>query len=334
MQNFNMAQLGQGLQTSSPLLLGLGSDILGRTRNASQQGLQIMQAQAAQKQKDEQMRAALVKMGVIPPENQPGQVTSAPLAAPDSPMSPAQALAGAGLYEQALGAATAPQARDPEMIQYYRQAVKDGFQGSFMDFAGQYKGAGATRIENNLNAGSAGPWQYGTIPPGWRANKQTGAMEPVPGGPVASEKASSADNAVNTAQAMIDNIDAILADEALPYATGIFAPLQNIPGTGMYRFGTRARQLQGKAFLQAFESLKGGGQITQIEGEKATAAIGRLDTAQNEKDYVGAMNELKGILQTAQERALRGPSVPSVNAPDFGGMSTEELRAWIQENGG
>ncbi len=40
-------------------------------------------------------------------------------------------------------------------------------------------------------------------------------------------------------------------------------------------FNAMLDQVQGGAFLQAFESLKGGGQITQIEGEKATQAIVR-----------------------------------------------------------
>ena len=47
--------------------------------------------------------------------------------------------------------------------------------------------------------------------------------------------------------------------------------MQKIPGTGSKRFGTRAAQLKGQAFLQAFEALKGAGQITEMEGAKAEA---------------------------------------------------------------
>lgn len=104
--------------------------------------------------------------------------------------------------------------------------------------------------------------------------------------------------------AMISTIDGILNDPALDTATGILSPLQNIPGTPQYRFGTRADQLQGQAFLQAFESLKGGGQITEIEGQQATRAIGRLDTAQSANDYRDALLELRGLLEQAQSRPL------------------------------
>ena len=101
---------------------------------------------------------------------------------------------------------------------------------------------------------------------------------------------------------MIDSINGILDDPALESATGILSMTQAIPGTPMYRFGTRVKQLQGQAFLQAFEGLKGGGQITEIEGTKATEAIGRLDSAQSAEDYRGALNELKGILIDAINR--------------------------------
>lgn len=104
--------------------------------------------------------------------------------------------------------------------------------------------------------------------------------------------------------AMIASIDGILNDPALDTSTGLLSPLQSIPGTPQRRFGARAKQLEGQAFLQAFESLKGGGQITEIEGAKATQAIGRLDTAQSADDYRQALTELREILSAAQSRPL------------------------------
>jgi hypothetical protein len=110
-------------------------------------------------------------------------------------------------------------------------------------------------------------------------------------------------------QAMIDSIDGILNDPALDRSTGLFSAMQNIPGTDQYRFGTRARQLEGQAFLQAFESLKGAGQITEVEGTKATQAVGRMDTALQADDYREALNDLRSILTTAQARgaAMQSP---------------------------
>ena len=72
----------------------------------------------------------------------------------------------------------------------------------------------------------------------------------------------------------------------------------------------KLEQLGGAAFLQAFESLKGGGQITQIEGEKATAAITRLNQrAVSPENYRAALEELRQVYANAQARA-RGQELP------------------------
>lgn len=103
-------------------------------------------------------------------------------------------------------------------------------------------------------------------------------------------------------EAMLESIEGILNDPALDSSTGILSPLQAIPGTPQKRFSTRSKQLEGQAFLQAFESLKGAGQITEIEGQKATQAIGRLDTAQSPDDYREALTDLQGVLKKAIAR--------------------------------
>ena len=103
--------------------------------------------------------------------------------------------------------------------------------------------------------------------------------------------------------AMINTIDGVLNDPALPYSTGAMSFLQSIPGLPQKGFGAKAEQLKGQAFLQAYQSLRGAGQITEIESEKATAAIGRLDTAQSAADYKAALTELRDILVTAKNRA-------------------------------
>ena len=104
--------------------------------------------------------------------------------------------------------------------------------------------------------------------------------------------------------AMVATIDGLLSDPAFNSSTGIWSPLQKIPGTSQRRFGARVKQLDGQAFLQAFESLKGGGQITEIEGAKATQALGRLDSAQSPEDYRQALTELKDILNVAAGRPV------------------------------
>lgn len=136
--------------------------------------------------------------------------------------------------------------------------------------------------------------------------KATVVYDPTTGKPLVSIGGGTTDPAdasnPSSPAAMISSIDGILNDPALDTATGILEWTQNIPGTGSKRFGARADQLNGQAFLQAFESLKGAGQITEIEGQKATQAIGRLDTAQSPADYRDALSELRGILDIGMQR--------------------------------
>ena len=87
-----------------------------------------------------------------------------------------------------------------------------------------------------------------------------------------------------------------------------------IEGSDTASFEVRQKQIEGKAFLEAFNALKGGGSITEKEGEKATAAIMRMNKASNEKEYVSAARELQGILRTGMDRsrARAGQTSPVV----------------------
>jgi len=77
------------------------------------------------------------------------------------------------------------------------------------------------------------------------------------------------------------------------------------PGTNAADATALWKQIQGQAFLDAFERLRGGGQITVIEGEKATAAKARLDRAQSIEAITSALNDLEGIFLNAQQRAYQ-----------------------------
>lgn len=90
--------------------------------------------------------------------------------------------------------------------------------------------------------------------------------------------------------------------------SGVFDPRNYIPGTDAKDFQVRSKQLQGTVFLEAFQSLRGGGAITEVEGQKAEAAIARLDRAQSDEEYVKALRELKGIIRTGLINARKRAS--------------------------
>jgi hypothetical protein len=94
-------------------------------------------------------------------------------------------------------------------------------------------------------------------------------------------------------------------------AVGAGMGMRFIPGTSARDFQAMHEQITGGAFMQAFETLKGGGQITEKEGEKATAAITRMSLATSEKEYMVAAREFQEVIrrgiETAEKDLRAGP---------------------------
>ena len=71
------------------------------------------------------------------------------------------------------------------------------------------------------------------------------------------------------------------------------------------------KQIQGINFMDAYQSLKGGGQITEIEGKAATAARSRIDAALagNTEGLADALRSVRALFQEAIEKNpnYRGP---------------------------
>ena len=92
----------------------------------------------------------------------------------------------------------------------------------------------------------------------------------------------------------------------------------------------RIGQIEGSAFLQAFEGLKGGGQITEREGQAATRAITRLGTRAVGTDaYRQAAEELRRIFANSAARS-RGQEIPF---PDIAEGSASGGGDWVERNG-
>ena len=82
-------------------------------------------------------------------------------------------------------------------------------------------------------------------------------------------------------------------------------------GSDTAGFLARLEQIKSRTFLQAFESLKGAGQITEKEGEKATSALNRMNTAQSEVEFIKAAREFEENLRTGMDLAKKKAGVPT-----------------------
>lgn len=120
------------------------------------------------------------------------------------------------------------------------------------------------------------------------------------------------------------------------YVGGTLVPgARFIEGSDTASYELRQKQIEGQAFLEAFRTLKGGGSITEKEGEKATAAITRMNKAASEKEYIEAARELQSILRTGVKNAREKASRSVV--PTTGGTAAANTPAasaynqWLQQ---
>jgi hypothetical protein len=104
-----------------------------------------------------------------------------------------------------------------------------------------------------------------------------------------------------------------------------------LPGTAAYDFGTLVDQMKGKTFLEAYQSLRGTGQISEKEGAKAEQAQARLNVSSTPEGFKKALKDLEGALRNGLEQAQRKVGQPVTAwqkttdegyAPDIGQRST------------
>jgi cell fate (sporulation/competence/biofilm development) regulator YlbF (YheA/YmcA/DUF963 family) len=124
----------------------------------------------------------------------------------------------------------------------------------------------------------------------------------------AAQQRSNLDADIDAAQRNLDLIEDIIGDKSLGEVTGMVWGRLPARTQSQYNLMAKMDQLGGAAFLQAFQNLKGGGQITEKEGEKAQAAIARLQRTQDLNAYKQALKEFSEVIAAGTERAkaLRG----------------------------
>lgn len=114
---------------------------------------------------------------------------------------------------------------------------------------------------------------------------------------------------------LVQGIDDLLQDPMLPSITGpvggrVPTWMSTDPG-GAARAQSRVDFILGNTFLQAYNDLRGAGQITEREGQAAMEAYSRLRSqGMDDADYVQALydlrNEVVKLMQIAEQRAQMG----------------------------
>lgn len=102
-------------------------------------------------------------------------------------------------------------------------------------------------------------------------------------------------------------------------ATGLSSwnPINKIRGTEANDFNIALKQIKGKQFLEAYNTLKGGGAITEVEGTKATDALSRMNTASSEEAFLKASRDFMDVVKLGRDRMIQRASqgLPQYNSP-------------------
>ena len=103
-------------------------------------------------------------------------------------------------------------------------------------------------------------------------------------------------------------IQELIKHTGMEAATGSIGGLKPITafqaGNPAKEFITKYNQLAGKIFLSAFEGLKGGGQITELEGQKAQEAASNISRQLDPPALKNAMRSYIESLQAAHTRLI------------------------------
>jgi len=97
-------------------------------------------------------------------------------------------------------------------------------------------------------------------------------------------------------------------------ASKLIAPNTPFAGTDRADFEALFKQVQGGAFLDAYNILRGGGPIANVEGEKATAAKNAMSLATTEKAFIKAANDYTTALDRGlaiMEKQAAGGAAPA-----------------------
>lgn len=124
---------------------------------------------------------------------------------------------------------------------------------------------------------------------------------------------------VATADTTLGLIEQVRNDPGLEIGTGATSFANRIPGTPGYDFQNRVDQLLSGGFLTAIDQLRGMGALSNAEGQTATRAISRMDTATSKDAFLDALSDYEAVVKMGRERAerrIRQPEAAPTGAID------------------
>lgn len=134
------------------------------------------------------------------------------------------------------------------------------------------------------------------------------------------KKEAAAPSDISAADNALDLVNSIRSDPNRQAGTGFSSVVQNrVPATPGYDFQAKVNQARSGAFLTAIQQMRGMGALSNAEGQTATDAVTRMDTALSEPAFLEALGDYERIVQKGRataESILRGPQRMEYGVPD------------------
>jgi hypothetical protein len=144
-------------------------------------------------------------------------------------------------------------------------------------------------------------------------------------GTLGAEAAAAAPGQVALFNTLEFQVNDLLNDPYLPNMLGPIASRTPNITADAARVQSKMDQIQGGAFLQARQLLKGGGAITDFESKKAEQAFIRMNAAQEIGDFTKAMNDfLDAVRAGLPKLETAAPATGGAATPE--GLSQDDLR--------
>jgi len=207
----------------------------------------------------------------------------------------------------------------PALIEEYKAAKEEGFPGTLEDWKKVGSGSATksfapipyTRPDGTIGYGV--PRDDGTfvdiqspegaefLSPFERARQtSSGTTE----GKIKTEQQLSAPSDVEAANQALLVLDKIISSPYLERGTGFSSLANVVPGTAGYDFQNLVNQSKSGAFLTAIQQLRGMGALSNAEGQTATQAITRMDTATSREAFVDAILEYRDVIERGRNKAI------------------------------
>lgn len=166
----------------------------------------------------------------------------------------------------------------------------------------------------------------------WPKNIAGAAEQQTAGENIAKAKAQLPTIELNTAY-LTKNIDDLVKHPGKSASLGLGSYFPTVAGSQASGFEARLDQVKGQAFLTAYDTLRGAGQISEGEGKAATAALTRARTATSVKEFDEAMADFREYVLSAAN-AARQKATGNVKTGQGGGADDVMAKALAAINSG